>query len=60
MVDKIKTSIGKAQNPIKLDVSGKIFKVSKETLMSIENTYFYGLVANMDTDNISNRLTMAL
>ena len=49
LVNKIESTVGKVQNPIKLDISGRVFKVSKETLMSIENTYFYGLVANMDT-----------
>ena len=34
--------------PIKFNVMGKLFCVSKETLMSMENTFFYGLVANMD------------
>ena len=48
LVNKIETTVGAVQNPIKLNVMGKVFCVSKETLMSMENTYFYGLVANMD------------
>jgi hypothetical protein len=33
---------------MRLDIGGRIFSTTKETLMSIENTYFYALVVNSD------------
>ena len=48
LLRKIEKDFKKCQNIVKLDIGGKVFKVSKEILMSIDNTYFYGLLANCD------------
>ena len=37
---------GKAKNMIKLDVGGKIFKVSKEVLLGHKDTYFYAMLSS--------------
>ena len=36
----------KANEKIKLDVGGKIFATSKETLLRWPNTYFHGLLVS--------------
>ena len=36
---------------IKLDIGGKIFTTSKRTLMIFKNTYFYGLISNIEKFN---------
>ena len=36
----------KAKNIIKLDVGGKIFKISKEVLLSQKDTYFYAMLSS--------------
>ena len=36
------------QSIIKLDVSGRLFYINKQALMSIENTYFHSLMVNSD------------
>ena len=46
LLKKIETSFQKVQKIVKLDIGGKVFKVSKEVLMSIENTYFFALLSN--------------
>jgi len=46
--EKINTNFVNSNDIIKLDIGGKLFNTSKQTLMSIENTYFYGLLANSE------------
>ena len=54
LLRKIEKDFKKCQNIVKLDIGGKVFKVSKEVLMSIDNTYFYGLLANCDKFQIQS------
>lgn len=48
ILKKIENSFSNSQKIVKLIVGGKLFLASTETLMKIENTYFYGLIANKD------------
>ena len=47
-INKIESIVDMFLNRVKIDVGGKLFEVSKKTLMSIPNTYFYQLIANSD------------
>ena len=42
----MENNFSKVQNRIKLDVGGKHFSVSKETLTSIPNTYFTEMLSS--------------
>ena len=48
LVNKIQRVSEEFQQTVKLNFRGKLFTVSKETLMTIESTYFYGLITNSD------------
>jgi len=43
---KVEDNCGKAKQKIKLDVGGKIFSVSKESLLRVPNTYFHALLGS--------------
>ena len=45
---KIDATFWKTNNQVKIDVGGKVFEVSKKSLMLIPNTYFYELMENSD------------
>ena len=47
-INKIESIVDMFSNRVKMDIGGKLFEVSKETLMSIPNTFFYELIANSD------------
>lgn len=46
LLQKINNSLQNSNNIIVLNIGGKIFNTNKQTLMSIKNTYFYGLMVN--------------
>ena len=48
LVNKIQRVYEDFDEIVKLNVRGKLFSVSKHTLMSMDSTYFYGLIANSD------------
>ena len=48
VITKIEQTITKCQDRVRINIRGTLFSASKETLMSIPDTYFYGLITNSD------------
>ena len=46
VLKKIEYEFEKTHNRINLNIGGRLFCSTKEVFMSIENTFFYGLIAN--------------